>query len=514
MRQKEALTKKSNDYSLLEKEYLKLTKSELLDPFSIPPDIKLDENMTATIIIPGKNVEPSILACLVAIEQSSFNIKYPDKLEVIFIDDGSNDKTWEIIKNNKLALNLVAIKQKHSGQSYALNTGISIAKNEIIISCDADMILSYYTIEQLMIKHQMFPNVLLAGFRSEVSKDDPRVNPVNIRHLGLHRYPTLTTDERMVFSSSGYPYNMCLASNHYKDLGHLNGLWMRNTNDPWLVSDLVFGALFSLPKETYYEIGGYEKRFVGYGCADGYVASKAISLGKFILPVYSATGLHISHASRTEDKYSEYLSNRRMFYELIENTQTNNFMNWIEKSKDSVIEQIYKNPTPIKTTSKDVSIKTAIPKNLEIDTLLATGQYHKVVAQITKDKNTKDDELLLKLGYAYLGLKNYDDAIYIFNKIPKASNTNLLGLFQALAAIGNFSEANKILNKYIQKVNESEDVSYWKNKPEFYIKQGTLFFKQNFYEIALRCFEIALIKQPLNKIALGYRNKCQEKLHK
>lgn len=512
MKHKEALTKKSNDYSLLEKEYLKLTKSELLDPFSIPPDIKLNENMTATIIIPGKNVEPSILACLVAIEQSSFNIKYPEKLEVIFIDDGSNDRTWEIVNNNKFALNLVVIKQKHSGQSRALNTAISIAKNKIIISCDADMILSYYTIEQLMIRHQLFPNVLLAGFRSEVSKDDPRVNPKNIRHLGLHRYPTLTTDERIVFSSSGYPNNMSLASNHYKDLGHLNGLWMRNTNDPWLVSDLVFGALFSLSKETYNEIGGFEERFVGYGCADGYVASKAISLGKFILPVYSATGLHISHSSRTEDKFSEYLNNRRMFYKLIEETETNDFMNWIDKPKDHIIEQIHKKPALIRISNNDASIKTNVPKNLEIDTLLAIGQFNKVIDHIPKD--TSDEKLLLDLGHAYLGTENYNEAVDIFNKLSEKSNDYLLGLFQSQIAIEKFSDAGKTLGKYLQTVKKNEDISYWNNKTEFYIKQGTLFFNQSFYKIAIRCFGIALAKQPSNKIALDYHDRCLQKLHK
>lgn len=512
MKQKEALIKKSNDYSLLEKEYLKLTKSELLDPFSIPADIKFDENMTATIIIPGKNVEPSILACLVAIEQSSFNIKYPGKLEVIFIDDGSNDKTWEIVNDNKFALNLVAIKQKHSGQSRALNTAISIAKNKIIISCDADMILSYYTIEQLMIRHQLFPNVLLAGFRSEVSKNDPRVDPKNIRHLGLHKYPTLTTDERIVFSSSGYPNNMCLASNHYKDLGHLNGLWMRNTNDPWLVSDLVFGALFSLPKETYYQIGGFEERFVGYGCADGYVASKVISLDKFILPAYSATGLHISHSSRTEDKFSEYLNNRRMFYKLIEDTDTNNFMNWIDKPNDHVIEKIYKKPIPIEISNNDASIMTNVPKNLEIDTLLAIGQYRKVIDHISKD--AVDDQLLLKLGCAHLGLENYHDAVDIFNKLSENSNNYLLDLFQAQVAIEKFSDAGKTLEKHLQTVEDGEDISYWNNKPEFYIKQGTLFFNQKFYKIAIKCFGIALAKHSSNKIALDYRDRCLDKLHK
>ncbi|WKZ25840.1 MAG: glycosyltransferase family 2 protein [bacterium] len=447
MNQKEALSKKDNDYSLLEKKYLKLTKSELLDPFSTPPAIKLDKNMTASIVIPGKNVESSILSCLVSIEQSSFNIKYPNKLQIIFIDDGSDDKTLEIIKNNKYSLNLVVIKQKHAGQAQALNTGISVAQNEIIISCDADMILSYYTIEQLMIRHQLFPNILLAGFRSEVSKDDPRVNPVNIRRFGLHKYPTLLTDERIAFSSSGHPNNMCLASNHFKDLGNLNGLWMRNNDDPWLLSDLVFGALFSLPKKTYYQIGGYDERLIGYGCTDGYLVSKAISVGKFVLPVYSATGLHISHSSRTGNKRNEYLSNRRLFYKLIETSQTNDYINWLDKSKNRIIEQINKKPSS-KILPKSKNANNILPKHLNIDTLLAVGQYRKITDRINN----------------------------------------------------------------LEKTDTSKDTSYWNQTPEFYIKQGTLFYEQEFYEIALRCFEIALAKEDSNKIALKYHNRCLKKI--
>ncbi|MDP2684040.1 MAG: glycosyltransferase family 2 protein [bacterium] len=511
MNQKKALSNKNNDYSLLEKKYLKFTKSELLDPFSVPPVIKLDKDTTATIVIPGKNVESSILACLVAIEQSSFNIKYPDKLQVIVVDDGSDDKTWKIIKSNKFALNLVILRQEHSGQSQALNTGISVAENEIIISCDADMILSYYTIEHLMIRHQMFPDVLLAGFRSEVYKDDHRVNPLYIRHLGTHRYPTLITDERIVFSSSGYPNNMCLASNHYKDLGHLNGLWMRNNNDPWLLSDLVFGALFSLPKKTYYEIGGFDERFVDYGCSDGYLVSKAISVGKFVLPVYSATGLHISHSSRTENKLLEYKNNRRTFYKLLKSSQINTYPNWLAEAKNRIIEQINKKPSPVILPKKDITNKILLSKYLKIDTLLAVGQYHEVIAQISKDKNTKDERLLLELGCAYLSLKKYNHAIDIFGKLSNTQNS-YLDLLQAQAAIGKFSDAEKTLNKYIQDADTSEDIIYWNQKPEFYIQQGILFFKQNFYEIALKCFEIALVKQHSNKFALRYRDKCLEKI--
>jgi Tfp pilus assembly protein PilF len=49
-------------------------------------------------------------------------------------------------------------------------------------------------------------------------------------------------------------------------------------------------------------------------------------------------------------------------------------------------------------------------------------------------------------------------------------------------------------------VNKS-NLKYWSHLPQTYIKQGLSYLNQGFTEIAIRCFEIALIKQPSNKKA-------------
>ena len=63
------------------------------------------------------------------------------KFEIIFIDDGSSDNSWQIIKN-------LAKKNKHThgilfpknfGKSQALNAGFKLAKGDYVITMDADL---------------------------------------------------------------------------------------------------------------------------------------------------------------------------------------------------------------------------------------------------------------------------------------------------------------------------------------------------------------------------------------
>lgn len=61
--------------------------------------------------------------------------------EVIFIDDGSTDTSWEIIQQlSKKHPEVKGIKfQKNYGKSQALNAGFKIAKGDVIITMDADL---------------------------------------------------------------------------------------------------------------------------------------------------------------------------------------------------------------------------------------------------------------------------------------------------------------------------------------------------------------------------------------
>ncbi len=61
--------------------------------------------------------------------------------EIIFVDDGSKDKSWEVIQNlSKQNANVRAIQfRRNYGKSAALNTGFDACEGEVVITMDADL---------------------------------------------------------------------------------------------------------------------------------------------------------------------------------------------------------------------------------------------------------------------------------------------------------------------------------------------------------------------------------------
>ena len=92
-----------------------------------------------SLIIPLLNEEESLLPLHKWI-LDVFN-KDSRTYEVIFIDDGSSDNSWNIIsKLTQKHLNVFGIKFfKNYGKSQALHAGFAIAKGNHIVTLDADL---------------------------------------------------------------------------------------------------------------------------------------------------------------------------------------------------------------------------------------------------------------------------------------------------------------------------------------------------------------------------------------
>jgi glycosyltransferase involved in cell wall biosynthesis len=94
-----------------------------------------------SIIIPVYNGEEHIDACI----QSVLNQTWQNK-EIIIIDDGSTDKSYEVVKRYECSF-LIILKQKNKGASAARNYGLKHSKGEYIQFLDADDLLSENKIE-------------------------------------------------------------------------------------------------------------------------------------------------------------------------------------------------------------------------------------------------------------------------------------------------------------------------------------------------------------------------------
>ena len=95
--------------------------------------------MNLSIIIPAFNEEESIKPLVNLIFKNLD--KNLEDFEIILIDDGSNDKTWdEIVNVSHKFENIVSIKlSENYGKSDALDAGFKISKGNFVLTMDADL---------------------------------------------------------------------------------------------------------------------------------------------------------------------------------------------------------------------------------------------------------------------------------------------------------------------------------------------------------------------------------------
>lgn len=95
--------------------------------------------LNLSIIIPAKEEEGSIPELSAWITRAM--IAHSFSYEVIFIDDGSEDNTWQKIKEVCEAnASFKGLRfNRNFGKSAALHTGFKVAKGEVVVTMDADL---------------------------------------------------------------------------------------------------------------------------------------------------------------------------------------------------------------------------------------------------------------------------------------------------------------------------------------------------------------------------------------
>lgn len=84
-----------------------------------------------SVVIPTYNEERDISDCLRSLKKQSYK-----PIEIIVVDDGSTDKTREIVKKFK---GVRLIEGEHKGPGFSRNLGAKNARGEILSFVDADM---------------------------------------------------------------------------------------------------------------------------------------------------------------------------------------------------------------------------------------------------------------------------------------------------------------------------------------------------------------------------------------
>ena len=92
--------------------------------------------MKLSIIIPVYNEERTIIEILERVNNFK---KDNSQYEVIIINDGSKDKTLDLLKKNSHLYNNLVSYEKNKGKGYAVKEGLKFSKGEYVIFQDADL---------------------------------------------------------------------------------------------------------------------------------------------------------------------------------------------------------------------------------------------------------------------------------------------------------------------------------------------------------------------------------------
>lgn len=172
-----------------------------------------------SIIVPVYNVENYLAQCLESILNQSYR-----NIEILCVDDGSTDKSAEILREYKNKDSRVRIiSQKNQGQGTARNRGIDEARGEYITFFDADDWCDpdYYKIALPFFEKQKDVDFIMVGSylydeqTKTIQKDQYHTLEV-LKKRGLERPFTLKDLGEEIFSLSVVPWNKIFRTSFLK----------------------------------------------------------------------------------------------------------------------------------------------------------------------------------------------------------------------------------------------------------------------------------------------------------
>lgn len=318
---KTALKLKSNDYTILEEKFYNFYGSRL---DSVQPITSMVFSRTVSIIIPSYNSKKTLPGVLLSVSEQKITKSELDLVEVIVIDDGSTDKTFAEVQKLELNFKLLYIQQKNLGRSVARNNGAKIAKGEIFIFIDSDVLLEEHFIREHMLRHECLENSVFVGFRDNVElvgkdiqkyvierkKPDIKKDPRFFKHISLD-WKRL---HRPMDTSRYGDFRVVEETNNLKNFG------MDRVLGVWDLPTMVIAHSVSIKKNDFLMCRGFNIEFTGWGMEDTFLGACLISLGKYIIPVFSTGVSHIKHEERSgtrEQRMTEFHKNVVVYQTLL-----------------------------------------------------------------------------------------------------------------------------------------------------------------------------------------------------
>ena len=212
-----------------------------------------------SVIVPVLNGEETIGNCVASLLRTDYP---PERREILVVDNGSTDRTVEIVKGFPVGL----LCEERQGASAARNRGIEASRGEILAFIDADCMVTTEWLRELV---QGFENKEVGVVAGEVVAYPPRT-PAE-RYIAMQR-------PRLHLGTLSYPIS------------------------PWFAS-----ANSALRREVFDLIGLFDVRFPGTGgCEDIDFAWRFLQSKRFKLIYRPKAVVFHRHRVTTRGLFKQY----------------------------------------------------------------------------------------------------------------------------------------------------------------------------------------------------------------
>lgn len=167
-----------------------------------------------SFIVPTYNNYNLLKRCI-----DSIISQFTDKDELIIIDDGSTDGTYQKIKDAYKNINIKIIKQENSGSGVARNTGIIKSNSDYIWFVDADDEIAPNSVSTIRTVLEKKPEIIIFDYIVRSSNGDFIENlNIDVKDINqlllLNHFPWNKVFNKKVFNSLRFPINKIRYQDH------------------------------------------------------------------------------------------------------------------------------------------------------------------------------------------------------------------------------------------------------------------------------------------------------------
>ena len=213
------------------------------------------EEIKVSVVIPVYNAETYLRQCLDSVTAQSLQ-----EIEIICVDDGSTDRSWQILEEYAAADDRISIyRQENQHAGVARNTGMQYAKGKYIIFWDADDYFHTDALRSLYEKAQeeQAQICICGGYRvdAETGMESPVFNYLKFGRLPAKRPFSRRDIPTHIYNFCGnVPWNKLFLRSFIED-HHLRFQSLLKANDVYFVMLALFYAD---------RISVVERRFIFY----------------------------------------------------------------------------------------------------------------------------------------------------------------------------------------------------------------------------------------------------------